>query len=555
MDSTSPPTGAADDVPEQVSLVTQESPLAPSGSLPMAPRRRRKVPLVVAGILALIVAGVAIAVTDPFAAGAGRSGAGKHADPAGSYTVERVDLSSQTEVPATIGYAGSYSIIAPSGATPREISQDQQAVTEDEQTLSADELYESDKLTADNHAITAAQTIVALADAAASSDETTETQQCAGTAASSAVCSQAEQTVSEDKTQLTQGEQQLAAAQSVATLDHDQDAAKVQSDETRSQGDEATLASLQTTAVNPGTTYTALPTVGEVIKEDQPVYSVSNMPVPLLYGSITAYRAFSIGMSDGADVGELTEDLITLGYGGLTQSNHYSSATASAVEGWQTAIGLPATGEILLGEVVFEPGALRVTSVTPVVGDSVGTSGSGAGTNGSGGSDAGGGSTVLMATSTARQVSIALDASDQSEVAVGDKVSIALPNNAATPGVVSSVGTVATQPSSSSTSGSGSSSPTITVLVDPTDPAATGSWDQAPVNVTITTGTVTNTMVVPVDALLARTGGGYAVEVVGVDGLRSLVSVTLGLFDDADGLVQVTGSSLTAGQKVVVPNL
>ena len=59
----------------------------------------------------------------------------------------------------------------------------------------------------------------------------------------------------------------------------------------------------------------------------------------------------------------------------------------------------------------------------------------------------------------------------------------------------------------------------------------------------------------PVDALLAQAGGGYAVEVVGADGIHRLVPVTLGLFDDADGLVQVTGTGLAAGQQVVVPNL
>jgi hypothetical protein len=32
------------------------------------------------------------------------------------------------------------------------------------------------------------------------------------------------------------------------------------------------------------------------------------------------------------------------------------------------------------------------------------------------------------------------------------------------------------------------------------------------------------------------------------------VPVSLGLFDDADGLVQVTGPGLVAGQKVVVPS-
>ena len=122
-----------------------------------------------------------------------------------------------------------------------------------------------------------------------------------------------------------------------------------------------------------GGVYTWLPEPGQVIKQDQPVYSVSNEPVPLLYGSIPAYREFDAGMSDGADVGQLTRDLIALGYGaGLTQSDHYSSATAAAVEHWQSALGLQATGEIPLGEVVFEPGPIRVTSVTPSAGAPVG---------------------------------------------------------------------------------------------------------------------------------------------------------------------------------------
>ena len=36
-----------------------------------------------------------------------------------------------------------------------------------------------------------------------------------------------------------------------------------------------------------------------------------------------------------------------------------------------------------------------------------------------------------------------------------------------------------------------------------------------------------------------KPGGGHAVEVVGVDGIHHLVVVTLGLFDHADGLVEV----------------
>ena len=62
-------------------------------------------------------------------------------------------------------------------------------------------------------------------------------------------------------------------------------------------------------------------------------------------------------------------------------------------------------------------------------------------------------------------------------------------------------------------------------------------------------------LTVPVDALLALENGGYAVEEIGPDGVHHLVGVTLGLFDDAAGRVQVSGSGLAAGQRVVVPSL
>jgi hypothetical protein len=74
------------------------------------------------------------------------------------------------------------------------------------------------------------------------------------------------------------------------------------------------------------------------------------------------------------------------------------------------------------------------------------------------------------------------------------------------------------------------------------------------VQVAITTGSVRGALVVPVTALLARSGGGYAVEAVGAGARNRLVSVSLGLFDDAEGLVQVTAPGLAAGQEVVVPS-
>ena len=285
-------------------------------------------------------------------------------------------------------------------------------------------------------------------------------------------------------------------------------------------------------------TVTSLPAVGQVVSQGQVLYQVSGNPVVLLYGSTPAYRSLSEGASasdlTGPDVAELNTDLVAMGYATASEipagSNQFSWWTKEAVEKLQAALGVTQNGTLALGQAVFLPVAARITTVSATLG-----------------APAQPGGPILTATSTTRQITIALDASQQSEVKVGDKVTITLPDGQTTPGVVSSVGTVATAPAA------GSSTPTIPVEVIPTDPAATGSLDQAPVQVSITTAAVKNALVVPVNALVALGGGGYAVEVVGAGGIHSIVNVTLGLFDDADGLVQVTGSGLASGQKVVVP--
>jgi hypothetical protein len=164
---------------------------------------------------------------------------------------------------------------------------------------------------------------------------------------------------------------------------------------------------------------------------------------------------------------------------------------------------------------------------------------------------------VLSASSTARTVSVALAPDLQSELKKGDRVIITLPDGSTTPGRVTSVGTVATAPSHGAGGPGGpggpDSGPTVPVHIRPTHPRATGSLDQALVELSITGQTVHDVLAVPVAALLALSGGGYAVEVLGGDGTHHLVRVTPGLFDDAVGLVQVSGPGLAAGQRVVVP--
>ena len=303
-------------------------------------------------------------------------------------------------------------------------------------------------------------------------------------------------------------------------------------------------------------TFTWLPQVGQVIRQGQQIYGLSGSPVVLLYGSVPAYRDLSEGLT-GADVTELNRDLVHLGYatratlGPRSGWDYYSAETAYAVEQLQTRLGLTVTGTLPLGQAAFLPGPALVT---------------GLGSTTSLGGQATAGSVVLTATSITPTVTIDLDPSLQSEVKDGDQVSITLPDGTITPGVVTQVGRVASTPSSgsssssngqsggsSNSSASGSGTATITVLVALTHPKAAGKLNQAPVTVTITTGSVPDALTVPVDALLAEPGGKYAVEVTGPGG-HHLVTVTPGMFDDAAGKVQVSGN-LTPGQHVVVPGI
>jgi hypothetical protein len=299
-----------------------------------------------------------------------------------------------------------------------------------------------------------------------------------------------------------------------------------------------------------GGTYTSLPAAGTVVSQGQVLYAVSGTPVVLLYGSTPAYRDLVEG-DTGTDVTELNADLVALGCDTAAQLgprsgwDYYSAGTADGVAQLQARLGVAQTGSLDLGAAVFTPSAIEVTGY------------------GSGvvlGGPASAGQVVLTASSTTPQVTIGLDASLQGEVRAGEPVSITLPDGSVTAGLVSSVSTVASSASSGGSgsggpgSGSSGSSATVTVEVSLDDPAAAGSLNQAPVEVTITTGSVSNALVVPVDALLAQASGNYAVEVIGSDGRHDLVTVTPGLFDDAAGLVQVTGK-LAPGQKIVVPGI
>ncbi len=289
---------------------------------------------------------------------------------------------------------------------------------------------------------------------------------------------------------------------------------------------------------------TALPAPGDVIHQGHPLFSLAGQPVTLLYGGVPAWRAFAAGMTPGPDVRELQRDLTALGFDPGPADGGFGWFTQLAVEHWQRARGMTVTGAIPLGTVAFLPGPLRVTATPQPLGALVAP-----------------GAVAVSGTSLTPGVQVSLTAGGPA-VHVGDRVLVTLPDGTTTvPGTVAAVGSVATVPGAPGTPASGNSQGAalsgssggqaaaipVTVTVRAAIPAG---LDQASVQVAITQQRADGVLAVPVTALLATAGGGYAVQAAGPHG--RLIPVTTGLFDDATGLVAVTGAGLAADLRVAV---
>lgn len=283
-------------------------------------------------------------------------------------------------------------------------------------------------------------------------------------------------------------------------------------------------------------TYTELPNAGDDVACGAVLYRVDQAPVLLLCGTVPSYRTLRPG-DVGADVLELNRNLHTLGYDAAAPiapgEQTFTAATARALETLQRRNGLGVTGSLELGDAVFLPEPLRISRVSAELGG-----------------PAQPGAPVLEATSDVPEVQLALDPSQQRDVAVGDSVEITLPGDTLAAGTVDRVGDVVEVPAAQNAT---SQSVTIPVYISLDNPEAARGFDAAPVQVDITTRGVADVLSVPTLALVGRSGGGFAVEVIRGDGRRELVGVTLGLFDTAAGRVQVQGA-LAAGDRVVVPS-
>jgi multidrug efflux pump subunit AcrA (membrane-fusion protein) len=208
----------------------------------------------------------------------------------------------------------------------------------------------------------------------------------------------------------------------------------------------------------------------------------------------------------------------------MTVDDEWTWATTEAVERFQDARGMTEDGSLLQGEVVFRPGPTRVGELKAAVGQELAP-----------------GAEVATLSTTRREVTVELDADRQELAHEGDAVTVEMPNGRTVRGRVSDVGKVASQPASED----GESTIEVTIALRGRKAHGSG-LDQAPVDVGFASERRKDVLAVPVTALLARSGGGFAVELAG----GRLVPVEPGMY--ADDYVEVSGSGLREGMRVVV---
>jgi peptidoglycan hydrolase-like protein with peptidoglycan-binding domain len=267
-------------------------------------------------------------------------------------------------------------------------------------------------------------------------------------------------------------------------------------------------------------TITGLPNQGGVIDQGKPVFWSDAKPVPLFYGTLPLYRDLEAGMSNGPDVKVVEENLAALGFNDFgAPDEKFTSYTASALKKWQKANGLEQTGKLGSGDVIVQPGAIRVSSLTAQLG-------------------APAGGDLMKVTGTGRAVTVELEQSKQRLAKQGEKVELSITGGKPSTGTITGV----TRIPGDANQGQ---KPKIVLTISVDDPAAVEGVESGSVTALFTVSKKQNVLAVPIGALLALNEGGYGV--VTEDG--KTIPVTVGIF--AKGQVEVQGEGLREGLKVV----
>ncbi|MFE3555657.1 peptidoglycan-binding protein [Streptomyces sp. NPDC059193] len=278
---------------------------------------------------------------------------------------------------------------------------------------------------------------------------------------------------------------------------------------------------------------------GTAVERDGKLYEVNGKPVRLMYGSTPMYRPLKAG-DKGDDVKQLKRNLQALGHGtGLDpEDGTFTAGTATAVKRWQKAHKVPETGEVAKEDIAFASGPQRVKKNDSAVGDEPGP-----------------GKPVMTLTGTERVVRFQMDAAKAGAAKTGEPVTVRLPGGTTVTGKIDSVGGTAGPDEKNEGGGGpggGDKKAKVEVVVALDKPAEVNAPDQSPVSVGLTGETRKGVLSVPVNALLALTGGGFGVQVV-EDGRAREVKVELGMF--GNGRVEVTGDALKEGMQVGIPKL
>ncbi|MFE8962287.1 peptidoglycan-binding protein [Streptomyces iakyrus] len=250
----------------------------------------------------------------------------------------------------------------------------------------------------------------------------------------------------------------------------------------------------------------------------------SGSPTP---GGAGAGAGGTEGTLRGMDVLQFESNLAALGYTGFTVDEKFTDLTARAVKRWQASLGLPRTGTVGVGDVVYSAGKVRIGHAGARLGSAVTED-------------------VLTYTGTSRKVVVNASAAEDSWAVRGAAVTIGLPDGTSVKGEVASVGKKATAPEEGGGDG-GSEAPTVPVTITIKDQKAVGRLESAPVTVEYVGRERADVLTVPVAALVALAEGGHGLET--ADG--RFVAVRTGLF--ADGRVEVSGSAVREGMKVRIP--
>lgn len=273
---------------------------------------------------------------------------------------------------------------------------------------------------------------------------------------------------------------------------------------------------------------TARPDPGTVVGRGGVLYEVDGAGVELFLGTRPFWRPLAVGVPTGPDVRQLEENLVALAAATgaqLTVDETFTDATAAALRRWQRARNRPETGTFDPSDAAVHPTEIRVHEVTVVLGAAVAP-----------------GAPIAEVTSSAEQVTAAVDAHDVDLVAAGTEVVVESPDGSRIPGRVSSVAAAEADPDDAA-----GREPSFVASIA-VDVPGERARDRAPVTVHVADRRATGVLTVPVEALLASAGGRYSLERLGDHG-SEVVPVQLGVV--ADGLVEVSGA-LAPGDRVVV---